>query len=155
MAYTPTNWATGDTVTATKLNKIEQGIANAGSVLVCTTINTAQGYALDKTVQEIYDALESGIPVFIAYKYGILPTDYTSHKFFAPVIKVYAYNYSTDIRIVATWTIYATPSTGSGDYLHTPCTVLFSASGLSEYPIFYRTIRVNNNSLTSSQYLFG
>lgn len=30
MAYTPTTWATGDTVTATKLNKLEQGVANAG-----------------------------------------------------------------------------------------------------------------------------
>ena len=34
MSYTPTTWATGDTVTATKLNKMEQGIANAGSVAV-------------------------------------------------------------------------------------------------------------------------
>lgn len=30
MAYTPTTWTTGDTVTATKMNKIENGIANAG-----------------------------------------------------------------------------------------------------------------------------
>ena len=31
MAYTPTTWTTGDTVTATKMNKIENGIANAGN----------------------------------------------------------------------------------------------------------------------------
>lgn len=30
MSYTPTTWTTGDTVTATKMNKIENGIANAG-----------------------------------------------------------------------------------------------------------------------------
>ena len=30
MSYTPTNWTTGDTITAAKLNKMEQGIANAG-----------------------------------------------------------------------------------------------------------------------------
>ena len=30
MAYTPTNWNTGDTITATAMNKIENGIANAG-----------------------------------------------------------------------------------------------------------------------------
>ena len=30
MAYTPTTWVTGDDVTATKLNKMENGIANAG-----------------------------------------------------------------------------------------------------------------------------
>lgn len=31
MSYTPTSWTTGDTITASALNKIEQGIANAGS----------------------------------------------------------------------------------------------------------------------------
>lgn len=30
MAYTPTQWNTGDTITASALNKIENGIANAG-----------------------------------------------------------------------------------------------------------------------------
>ena len=30
MSYTPTTWATGDTVTATKLNKLENGVASAG-----------------------------------------------------------------------------------------------------------------------------
>lgn len=30
MAYTPTTWTTGDSVTASALNKIENGIANAG-----------------------------------------------------------------------------------------------------------------------------
>ena len=29
MAYTPTNWKSGDTVTSTKLNKIEQGVSDA------------------------------------------------------------------------------------------------------------------------------
>lgn len=30
MAYTPTQWTTGDTITASAMNKIENGIANAG-----------------------------------------------------------------------------------------------------------------------------
>ena len=46
MSYTPTEWATGDTVTAEKLNKIEGGIASAG-VLVATV--DAQTVALDKS----------------------------------------------------------------------------------------------------------
>ena len=29
MSYTPTTWTTGDTITATAMNKIENGIANA------------------------------------------------------------------------------------------------------------------------------
>lgn len=31
MSYTPTNWSTGDTITASSMNKIENGIANASS----------------------------------------------------------------------------------------------------------------------------
>ena len=154
MSYTPKTWHTGDTVTATDLNNIENGIANAGSALVCTYTDTGQGYALDKTVQEIYDALESGTPVFIAYTYGTFPTDYVSHTYLAPIIKVFAYEYSNVIRIVATSTVSVTPSTGSGTFLHTPCTVIFSANSLNEYPIFYRTVHVNDTSLTSSEYIY-
>ena len=33
MSYTPTTWSTGDTITASALNKIEQGIAGAGGGL--------------------------------------------------------------------------------------------------------------------------
>ena len=51
MAYTPTTWVTGDTITAVKLNNMEQGIANAGVLAV--TVNNG---TLDKTWQEIHDA---------------------------------------------------------------------------------------------------
>lgn len=30
MAYTPTNWSTGDTITASDMNKLENAVANAG-----------------------------------------------------------------------------------------------------------------------------
>ena len=52
MSYTPTNWATGDVITAAKLNKLEQGVASAGGVLIATDTNGT----LDKTWQELYDA---------------------------------------------------------------------------------------------------
>ena len=44
MSYEPTNWQTGDIVTSTKLNKLEQGVANAGGggVLVCTQDGTGK-----------------------------------------------------------------------------------------------------------------
>lgn len=53
MSYTPTTWAAGDTVTAAKLNKLEQGVAAGGGVLV---VHEEFGGVLDKTWQEIYDA---------------------------------------------------------------------------------------------------
>ena len=34
MAYIPTNWVTGDTITAEKLNKAEEGIAAAGPYMI-------------------------------------------------------------------------------------------------------------------------
>lgn len=154
MAYTPTNWATGDTVTATKMNKLEQGVANAGSALICTLNTSGSGYVLDKTVQEIYDALESGTPVYIRYLYGTLPTDYVSHSYLAPITKVYGYSYSDTIRIVATWTNETSVSSGTGGYLHAPCTIIFSASGLNEYPSFYRRVQVNYTSLQSTENFF-
>lgn len=52
MSYTPTTWAAGDTVTAAKLNKLEQGVAAGGGVLVVHDVNGT----LDKTWQEIADA---------------------------------------------------------------------------------------------------
>lgn len=55
MSYTPTTWAAGDTVTAVKLNKLEQGIASGGVLVV-----HYENGALDKTWQEIHDAVASG-----------------------------------------------------------------------------------------------
>ena len=58
MSYTPTSWNTGDTITASAMNKIENGIANAGGALICNVVYEAGlGYKLDKTAQEIYDAM--------------------------------------------------------------------------------------------------
>ena len=54
MSYIPTEWKNGDIITADKLNKIENGISNAGGgtgILFATVdLSTA---SLDKTWQEI------------------------------------------------------------------------------------------------------
>lgn len=57
MAYTPTEWQSGDIVTSAKLNKIENGIASAsgGGEVLIANMNPNTG-ELDKTWQEIYDA---------------------------------------------------------------------------------------------------
>lgn len=64
MSYTPTTWQTGDIVTSEKLNKLENGVANAGGggALIVYVDNTG---TLDKTWQEIYDAFVSGAVVLI------------------------------------------------------------------------------------------
>lgn len=56
MAYTPTNWVTGDTVTATKLNKLEQGVADGGGYdLVITYDFTASPRTCTVTSGDILD----------------------------------------------------------------------------------------------------
>lgn len=49
MSYTPTNWQTDDTVTAERLNKMEQGIEAAAEVYVINLNADANGYYLDST----------------------------------------------------------------------------------------------------------
>lgn len=65
MAYTKTIWASGDTVTSTKLNKIEnqlETLSNGGSSLV-VTLTGSNNYAVltaNKTYNEIVAALQNG-----------------------------------------------------------------------------------------------
>lgn len=55
MSYEKNTWAKGDVVTSAKLNHMEDGIANAG-VLVVGTTEEDNTIVLDKTWQEIYDS---------------------------------------------------------------------------------------------------
>ena len=65
MSYVPTEWETGDIVTAEKLNNIENGIVNNNIYIVSITSNIEDStgdetLTLDKTWQEISDAAQSG-----------------------------------------------------------------------------------------------
>ena len=62
MSYTPTEWQTGDTITAAGLNKMESGIENANEPFIVTLTPTAQDFSgtMDKTPQEITAAYEAG-----------------------------------------------------------------------------------------------
>ena len=102
MSYTPTEWETGQTITAEKLNKLEQGVAGAGggSDLPEVTANdkdkylhtnastgdlewsavsgggglvvTITGGDMNKTYNEIKQALQSGPVVCVAEIDGAL-----------------------------------------------------------------------------------
>lgn len=62
MSYTPTQWVTGDTVTAEKLNKMEAGIEAAVNPFIVNLTPTAQDFSgtMDKTGAEITAAYEAG-----------------------------------------------------------------------------------------------
>lgn len=71
MAYEKQNWKTGDVVTSTKLNHMEDGIAEGGSggtPIINTTRTVGSNYStvftFDKTFAEIQAMLDDGsIPV--------------------------------------------------------------------------------------------
>ena len=74
MAYTPTEWKTGDVITAPKLNNIEQGIVNAGGdsaggiVFVTITSDGSGSYTVDKSPKEIITAVNNGALAVAKYE---------------------------------------------------------------------------------------
>ena len=71
MSYTPTTWTTGDTITATKLNKMENGIASAGGGGASGLV-TETNDELDKTWNEINAMVLAGTIPFIKYSSGYI-----------------------------------------------------------------------------------
>ena len=68
MAYTKNTWADGDIVTSEKLNHMEDGIANAGGIMVINDTDNTLG----KTWQEIYDAMAQGKVCVVRQDFGNL-----------------------------------------------------------------------------------
>lgn len=151
MAYTPTTWTTGDTVTSTKLNKIENGIANAGSALICASSYDSQQneYVLDKTVLEIYEALIGGVPVYIKYQYGgDLRTDYSTQCYLAPVIGMANYAFTAQIRIIA-----SKPARKYFDndyYNYAGGVIVYSATSINDYPTYIHATTIDVTSASQS-----
>lgn len=96
MTYTPTEWQTGDIVTAEKLNNLENGVLSAsGGGVECVTVtkgNLADGEetvydcTTDKTFAELAEAYESGKFLVCKYtegyeydqSYTVIPLSYVS-----------------------------------------------------------------------------
>ena len=64
MTYIPNAWATGDVVTAEKLNHMEEGIAsNASNIFVVTFTRNGATPTADASLTEIYNAFQAGAVV--------------------------------------------------------------------------------------------
>ena len=65
MAYEPNTWKSGDIVTSAKMNHIEEGIANAGPLVVEMVREDTTATIIGKTAGEILDAMKAGQPVVV------------------------------------------------------------------------------------------
>lgn len=69
MAYEPTQWRSGDTITSERLNKMEQGIAGGGSgefyALHTTVTATSDGNNNITYTYSSVELQESGLPIFL------------------------------------------------------------------------------------------
>ena len=70
MAYTPTEWKSGDVITAEKLNNIEDGVASAGEsdLFIVTITGDESSASADKTISEVSAAYTAG--KIIVFKYN-------------------------------------------------------------------------------------
>lgn len=128
------------------------GSGGSGAMIVTSSlVNGVQ--QMDKTLQEIYDALTSGTPVYYLYQYGTIGTDYVTHAFLAPITYIYTYEYTNNIRVVVNrpTMVGASASGSTGSFLLNPSTVVFQATGLNAYPTYYRTVYATYDVSMSSQ----
>lgn len=69
MAYEPTQWRSGDTITSERLNKMEQGIAGSGDVYVLHTTQTITPAETEDGVPPVtYSSVElreDGLPMWL------------------------------------------------------------------------------------------
>lgn len=112
MSYTPTQWQTGDTITAEKLNNMESGIENANEPFIVTLTPTAADFsgAMDKTVSEIYEAWTAGKKIVFKldisgltspgdYYYVECTAQYTSSDFDYPSFNAFVVNTENNMLV--------------------------------------------------------
>lgn len=151
MSYTAHTWSTGETITADKMNNIEQGIADMGSGAMIVHFTLGEN-TLDKTYREIYNAIISGVPVFMSYIYGAPDGQtYTCLQRLVPITTTYLYDSS--YRVAATYT-RVNGSVSGKTFTFSPSVMIFSATDLDDYPSFLTTIGSTTvaNSITGDSY---
>ena len=64
MSYTPTEWQTGDVVTAEKLNKLENGVMSGALYMLVTYDENTGISTLDASYDDIISAINNGQMIF-------------------------------------------------------------------------------------------
>ena len=97
MAYTPTTWVTGDTITATALNKIENGIAGAGGGgaydFIIRKIGSGSPTLEEGTYSDVYNKLQNQEPVYGLYvENTAVGTYHDTSCYYVPITYIYYYS---------------------------------------------------------------
>lgn len=140
MAYTRTNWSTGDTITATKLNNMESAIEANGSIAGIMVI-TLSNNVMNKTFTEIFNHLSNGGIAFVKDVSTDAITSYVTQRGMYPVIK--AYKYSDNYRVYA---IDASSfgNKGSTYYYGMPKVVSYTAATATSYPSYLGEVTLSS-----------
>jgi len=109
MAYTPTNWKDGDIISAEKMNKLEQGVAegggggvllvnvtegsdggggsvvNSASPMLTAPIPSSSTFTADKTYAEVDAAVKAGKMVYLVYEGVYIPLNEVNEKSDGPM----------------------------------------------------------------------
>lgn len=147
MSYTPTTWTTGDIISASAMNKIENGIANAGGGGVVVNVTSENGtFTMDKTFAEIYEAINSGIPCFMKYVEELgsgetLDTAYAYIARLSPIVTLFKYDEAYRVIVSSSHSQYISNLTGVG----VPQIYTFQASISTDYPTLLRSAYVPSN----------
>lgn len=114
MAYTPTTWVTGDTVTATKMNKLENGVANAGGdydLVIEYNMSTQSASVISGDILDCEDKLDNGDTVkavcVVINDWSFVPSTANTnrHRYFLPLI-----NFNSPYRYLSFGGVWATPT---------------------------------------------
>ena len=116
MSYEPTQWKDGDLVTSAKLNKLEQGVANGGGIMV---VHANEDMVLDKTWQEIYNG-----------GFGVITGTTSFGIYYLPIIGIHTYTNQFIITTII-----------NGE--KGPEIAIFMAQSADDYPIWQD---INNNN---------
>lgn len=148
MAYSPTTWTTGDTISASALNKIEQGIADAGASLIVNVTDTGDDIVMDKTYVEIYEAMKAGRQCLVRNNLGAYYSDIDDDYHHEVVLSeiTLCYKYDAVYRVIATCPRIAMVSNQNNQAV--PGVYVFAANTSTDYPYFVGRVYASSSSCT-------
>ena len=137
MSYERHTWVTGETITAEKLNNLEEGISSGGGAFIVEY--NASTEAMTKTYKEIWDAMVAGLPVYFAYTYqDATQGSFVSYKFMCPITVLYKYD--NVYRVNITKPKYHGSGVDGTYHTYEPAVTIFQTSTLNGYPTFLKNI---------------